>query len=222
MQGMKIEAKAGKKIMEQEFESRNLLVQVCREVYEREMVSSSGGNISVRTSEGLLITPTGFSLGKIKLEDIVSVNLEGVVVGSGKPSKELPLHLRAYRARQDIAAVVHVHTPYAVCVSCMIAKAAFKIPAMTPGYLLRVGDLPVVPFYSPGSTELADSVERIIAERDSVLLSKHGIVTVGKTMQAAINLAEEVEENAKIFVLGGERAIGLTPKEEDSVRKIYA
>jgi 3-dehydro-4-phosphotetronate decarboxylase len=201
-----------------ETELRQQLSEACREVYLREMVSSSGGNLSVRVEDGLLITPTGYSLGKIGPAELVKVELDGKVVGPGKPSKELPFHLQTYLTRSDVGAVVHVHSPYSVSLSCLVADNPMAIPAMMPGYAMRVGRLPTIPFLLPGSRELAAAVNQALTVRDSVMLCKHGIVTVGKDLQTAINLAEEVEENAKIFLLTGCRSHGLTEQEFEQVR----
>ena len=207
--------------MELEQQKRAELSMVCREVYQREMVSSSGGNISVKIDQDLLITPTGVSLGRITPEVLVKVGLDGVVHGPGKPSKELVFHFQAYLTRPDIGAVVHVHSPYCITLTCMLAKAPFPVPAMTPGYAVRVGNLPAIPLMVPGTPELAEAVNKVIATRDSVLLAKHGLVVVGRDLQAALNLAEEIEENAKIIVLGGSRAVGLTDEEIAIVKTRY-
>jgi ribulose-5-phosphate 4-epimerase/fuculose-1-phosphate aldolase len=207
--------------MELEQKKREELSIDCREVYQREMVSSSGGNISLKIDHGLLITPTGVSLGRITPECLVKVGLDGIVQGPGRPSKELVFHLQAYMTRPDIGAVVHVHSSYAVTLTCMLAKNPFPIPAMTPGYAVRVGNLPMIPMMIPGTPELAEAVKNVIAARDSVLLGKHGVVVVGRDLQSALNMAEEIEENAKIIVLGGSRAVGLTEEEVAAVRKLY-
>src|SRR5271157_704654 len=164
--------------MELEQKKREELSIVCREVYERGMVSSSGGNISLRINNGLLITPTGVSLGRITPECVVEVGLDGVVRSPGRPSKELIFHLQAYLTRPDIGAVVHVHSPYAVTLTCMLAKEPFPVPIMTPGYAVRVGNLPMIPMMVPGTPALAEAVRTVIADRDSVLLAKHGVVVV--------------------------------------------
>lgn len=208
-------------MVDSEDEARRLLTQACLEVYQREMVSSSGGNISIRLDDGLLITPSGYSLGKLNPQDLVKVGFDGQALSPGRPSKELIFHLNMYNHRVEVGAVVHVHTPYAICLSSMIAKEAFAIPSMTPGYAIRVGRLPAIPFYVPGSRELAETIQRVLTDRDSVLLCKHGLVTVGKDLQTAINLAEEIEENAKIYIMGGAKAASLTEEEEEAVRRCY-
>ena len=207
--------------MIREDSARQLLIQTCLNAYQREMVCASGGNISIRLSDGFLITPTGYSLGNLHSQDLVKVGFDGTVLGAGRPSKEVALHLNVYRTRIDVGSVVHVHTPYAISLSCMIAKEPFTIPSMTPGYAIRVGRLPVIPFLVPGSPQLAEKVQQVLTERDSVLLCKHGMVTVGKDMQTALNLAEEIEENAKIFIIGGSKAASLTEEEEKAVQQLY-
>ncbi|MEN6568011.1 MAG: class II aldolase/adducin family protein [Veillonellales bacterium] len=209
-------------MMDFELDARCRLIQVCMEVYERKMVSSSGGNISIRLDDGFLITPTGYSLGKLKAEDLVKVGFDGAILSSGKPSKEVNLHMNIYLSRSNIKSVVHVHSPNAVCLSCMVAKEPFDIPAMTPGYACRVGILPAIPFMVPGSLQLAEAVRKVLAKRDSVLLCKHGLVTVGEDIQTAVNLAEEIEENAEIFILGGTRVVGMTSEEQAAVCKRYS
>ena len=208
--------------MQDENKMRQQLSDACREVYQREMVSSSGGNMSVRVKDGLLITPTGFSLGKIGPAELVKVGFDGFIIGTGTPSKELPFHLQTYLSRPDVGAVAHVHSSYSVSLSCIVSDQPMSIPAMTPGYAIRVGQLPIIPFLLPGSKELANAVNQALITNNSAMLCKHGIVTVGKDLQAAINLAEEVEENSKTFLLTGCRSRGLTEQEIEQVRNIYS
>jgi ribulose-5-phosphate 4-epimerase/fuculose-1-phosphate aldolase len=190
------------------------LAQGCQKVYLRGMVASSGGNMSVRVEDSLLITPTGVSLGNIKPADLVKVDLMmGKTIGIGKASKELAFHLQTYLTRADIGAVVHLHPPFSVCLSCMLAKNPFPVPAMTSEYAKRIGKINFIPFALPGTPELAEAVKQVIATCDSVLLAKHGLVAVGKDLEVAINYAEQIEENAQIFILGGDRAQGLTDEE---------
>ena len=113
--------------------------------------------------------------------------------------------MKCYLARPGVQAVVHVHSVYSVALSCM-NDIDFKdvVPTYTPGFAIRVGHLPVIPYFHPGSAELADAVSTVIASRNSVLMKNHGLVAVGPTLETALNLAEEIEENAKIhFILAG-------------------
>lgn len=185
-----------------------LLLKFCRQVYDKSFVSGSGGNISVRDGDDILITPTGRNLGMLEERDIIRMRPDGAVTGDGIPSQEWRMHCLCY-TRPDVMSVVHVHSVYASAVSCMNLDPACAMPVYTPGYSVRVGTLPVVPYYRPGSEELAAAVAPIIVGtssspgRNSVLLANHGLLTVGPNLEKALNLAEEVEENAQIFLLLG-------------------
>lgn len=181
------------------------LVKICHAIHSKGLVSGSGGNVSIRTEEGILITPSGIALEAVSLENLVKVDFDGNYSGLYKPSKEFPLHMKCYAARPRIRAVVHVHSVYSVALSCT-NDIDYKdvVPTYTPGFAIRVGHLPVIPYYHPGSSELADAVSRVISYRNSVLMKNHGLVAVGVNLEAALNLAEEIEENAKIhFILAG-------------------
>lgn len=189
-----------------EAEVRGQVVAASRKMYARGMVSGSGGNISARYQDTILITPTGYSLADLKPEELVQVDLSGNVIGPGKPSKEIVMHLACYQDRPEVAAVVHVHSTYSVAVACRKdLDYACTMPVYTGGYAARTGQLPAVLYLKSGSPELAAAVREVIKNRNSVLLANHGVVTVGKDMQAAVNLAEEVEQNAMLYMLLGDR-----------------
>lgn len=188
-------------------EMKSELVEYCRTIYSAGLVSSSGGNVSVRCKGTALITPTGRSLRNLKPEEIVEIDIaSGRVIGQGKPSKEAAMHLAAYRSRDDVRAVVHVHSPYAVSLSCLknLVDGEDAMPAYTPGYVARIGVLPVVPYLRPGSSELAEEVGRFLQSHDAVLLRNHGTLGVGRDLESALNIVEDIEANARIHItLGG-------------------
>lgn len=181
------------------------LIRVCHAIHSKGMVSGSGGNVSIKVDGGILITASGVSLENTTEENIVFVDDREQFSSRFRPSKETALHLRCYAVRSDIMAVVHVHSVYSVALSCMKdIQESCIVPAYTPGYGIRVGKLPVIPYFCPGSEKLAMEVSSYIAGRNSVLMRNHGLVAVGKTLDEALNLAEEIEENAKIhFILNG-------------------
>lgn len=197
-----------------ESEIRIELVETCLNLYQRGMVSSINGNVSVRVNHTVFITPTGKSLGRLDPPMIVKTDLAGNVIDEGKPSIEGRLHLAIYENRKDVNAVVHVHPSYSVSVSCTVApQDSESLPPLTPGYAVIVGKLPLVKYYRPGSPELRQNVVRFLKDGNAVLLQNHGVVAVGKELKQAVNIAEEVEENAKIYVLTNKKARVLTPKE---------
>ena len=193
-----------------------LFLDNCHLIHAKGMVSGSGGNISLRCEDGILITPTGRSLESLKEEDLVVLQLDGSFTcpNGGKPSKEWRMHLACYH-RPDVQAVVHVHSVHAVAISCL--KTADKnraIPVYTPGYCIRVGDLPILPYYKPGSLDLCENVTRVIETRNSVLLANHGSLAVGHSMEEALNVVEEIEDEAKLFFLLGENGVALTEEQQ--------
>lgn len=180
------------------------LVDICHRVYARGLVGGSGGNVSIRSGDGILITPTGMRLGDITEADVVSLGLDGTPFGGGRPSKEWHMHLACYR-RADVNAVMHVHSAYSVGVATLQdLDLTCAMPVYTPGYAVRIGRLPAVPYLRPGSVELAEAVAAVIAERHSVLLANHGVLVAANDLITALNLIEEIEENAHLhFTLGG-------------------
>jgi ribulose-5-phosphate 4-epimerase/fuculose-1-phosphate aldolase len=155
----------------------------------------------------MLITPTGMAYDIIRPRDIVFIDSKGAVPGkrTRKPSSEWRFHLSAYRARPDIGAVVHTHSLHATVLAC----AHKSIPAFH--YMVAVAggnDIPLVPYDTFGTQELADHVAKGLAGRNACLMANHGQIAVGADLGAALELAHEIEalaeQYAKLLVLGGE------------------
>jgi L-fuculose-phosphate aldolase len=156
------------------------------------------GNVSCRWRDGMLITPTGMTYDEIKPRDIVFVAGDGSVPGKQrKPSSEWRFHLAAYHARPDMGAVVHTHSLHATVLAC----AGKSIPAFH--YMVAVAggkDIPIVPYATFGTNELATYVAGALAERNACLMANHGQIAVGETLSAALELAAEVEVLASQYV----------------------
>ncbi|MDR2604716.1 MAG: class II aldolase/adducin family protein [Desulfovibrio sp.] len=203
-----------------DFEQRQKLLQLCGQVCAKGLVCGSGGNISIRCGGDILITPTGRNLGALSENDMVRMRPDGSVYGGCVPSRELHMHCRCY-ARADVACVVHVHSAYATALACLPLDPLCAVPVYTPGYAMSVGKLPVLPYLRPGSEDLADMAGKVIAGRNSVLLAKHGVLTVGNNTEQALNIAEEIEENARIFFILAGRGSGLTEEEQAELPRGY-
>ena len=198
-------------------------VKYCHFIQEKNLVFGSGGNVSVRVGDIVLITPSGRSLESLTVEDVIELSFDGSFKGEGRPSSEYKMHLGCYQVRPEITAVVHTHSLYATAVSCLKDLDPEKaMPIFTPGYGKRVGALPVIPYLTPGSRELADMVSQTIAKRNSVLLKNHGLVAVGKDWESALNLAEELEENAQITLMLSGRGEELTPQQLAGLASYHA
>ncbi|MGB9661288.1 MAG: class II aldolase/adducin family protein [Moorellaceae bacterium] len=186
---------------------KQLLVEICHQLYQRKLVSSTGGNVSLRSERGIYITPTGYSLGEVTEEDIVEITLEGEILSGGKPSKEWRFHTGILKMRPEAGAVIHAHPTYTVAASCRKdLNWEDALPRLTPGYALRVGKLPAVPYAPPGSEELAKNVLEKMKNHDAVLMQNHGVTVAAKDLRYAYILLEEIEENAHLYLLVGKEA----------------
>lgn len=173
-----------------------------KSLYDRGYTCGSSGNISVRLPDGILVTPTNSCLGRLDPERIAKVSFQGELLAGDKPSKEAFLHLSVYNVREQETAIVHLHSTYSVAVSCLSnIDETNVLPPITAYYVMRVGKLPLIPYFAPGDKALAQAVERFATDARAVLLANHGPVVSGADLDAAVYATEELEETAKLFLL---------------------
>ena len=181
------------------------------------------GNISVRLDEGLLVTPTNSRLGRLDPARIARLDRDGRHVGGDPPSKEAFLHQCVYEMRPDARAIVHLHSTHSVAISCLAGLNEDDVlPPLTAYYVMRVGRLPLVPYFPPGDTRLAAAVRQVAADHAAVLLANHGPVVAGKSLDAAVGAIEELEVTARLFLLlhgHGIRPLDATQVQE--LRELY-
>ncbi|NNE00769.1 MAG: aldolase [Pirellulaceae bacterium] len=185
-----------------EREIRERMAMHGQSLFERGYTCGSSGNISVRLPDGMLITPTNSCLGRIDPDRIAKLNRSGELLQGDKPSKEAFLHLAMYGARSGEQAIVHLHSTYSVAVSCLADRNPDDVlPPITAYYIMRVGSLPLVPYFAPGDQALADAVESTARRSHAILLANHGPVVAGKDLDTAVYATEELEETAKLFLM---------------------
>lgn len=186
-----------------EVKHREQIAATALSLFERGLTHGSTGNISVRLEDGgWLMTPTGSSLGNLDPDRISKLDVDGVHIGGDKPTKEAFLHTTMYDQRPGSGAVVHLHSTHSVAVSCLADIDEHDcLPPITAYYAMRVGQLPLVPYYPPGDAELADAVGRLASAHHAVLLANHGPVVAGSSLAAATDAIEELEETARLFLL---------------------
>jgi ribulose-5-phosphate 4-epimerase/fuculose-1-phosphate aldolase len=191
-----------------------------RSIYERGLTHGSTGNISAKLDDGWLLTPTGSNLGRLDPARLSKLDWNGKLVSGDAPSKENFLHLAMYQERKATGAVVHLHSTHSVAVSVLAdVDAADVLPPLTAYYVMRIGRLPLVPYYAPGDLELADAVRGFAGKHHAVLLANHGPVVAGSTLAAAADAVEELEATAKLFLLlRGEKVRLLTPEQVAQLR----
>jgi 3-dehydro-4-phosphotetronate decarboxylase len=188
--------------MKREQELREQIVEIGSNLYRRGLSPGSSGNISVRMDDGWLVTPTNSSLGNLNPGNLSKLDWDGNLLSGEKPSKEAFLHLAMYRKRPQSGAIVHLHSTFAAAVSCLDGLDSKScIPPITPYFVMRVGKLPLLPYYPPGDKSLAQEIEKHAAKHSSVLLANHGPIVAGTDLKAAMYAAEELEETSKLMLL---------------------
>lgn len=193
--------------------------QIClygRSLFERGLTPGSSGNISVRLDDGgWLVTPTNASLGFLDPARISRLDASGRLLSGDAPTKEIPLHGALYETRRSARAIVHLHCAHCVALSMLPEidpRAA--LPPLTPYYVMRCGATALLPYYRPGDAAVAEAIRGLAGQYSCVLLSNHGPVVAGDTLEAAVFSTEELEETAKLYLmLRGMNPRALTPEQ---------
>ena len=200
--------------------AREAICRLGHSLFARGLSFGSSGNISQRLDDGWLMTPTNVSMGDLDPARLSKLDENLVHIGGDKPTKESFLHRVMYDGRPDAGAVVHLHSTHSVAVSCMAdIDPDDVLPPITAYYVMRVGRLPLVPYFPPGDSRLAEAVRPLVGKHHAVLLANHGPVVAGTSLAAAAGAIEELEETARLFLLlQGHRTRPLTPAQVDELR----
>ena len=186
----------------EEARQREQMVEFGRSLFERGLSAGSSGNLSVRLEDGWLLTPTNASLGRLDPARLAKLDWAGRPISGDLPSKESFLHRAVYQERGGAGAIVHLHSTYSAAVSCMCGlNPADCMPPLTPYFVMKIGRLPLLPYFRPGDPALAGAIASLARKHSAVLLANHGPVVSGATLEAAVYAAEELEETAKLFLL---------------------
>ena len=210
--------------MSEETKARDALVETGRSLFTRGLTFGSTGNLSLRLGDGSwLMTPTNASLGDLDPARLSRLDSDGNHVSGDKPTKESFLHIAMYRERPDARAVVHLHSTHSVAVSALAdIDAEDVLPPITAYYVMRIGTLPLVPYYPPGDLGLAGAVGKLASKHHAVLLANHGPVVAGNSLAAATYATEELEETARLFLLLQGRAVRtLTSEQVEDLKKRF-
>jgi L-fuculose-phosphate aldolase len=186
--------------MPTERKHREEIVRYGRMLHQRGFVAAMDGNLSVRLKDDrILVTPTCVSKGGMKPADMVIVNLEGEhVSGRRNVTSEIGMHLLIYRTRPDVQAIVHAHPPTATGFAA--AGIALTEPLVCE-VVMGLGCIPLARYGTPGTSELAQTLEPYVPNYDAILMSNHGVVTYGDTLEHAYMKMETVEHFAEIALV---------------------
>jgi L-fuculose-phosphate aldolase len=195
--------------MRTDAEARKQIVDIAQDLFAMGQLTPTGGNISARGADDahIWITPSQMYKGSLTVDSLLCVTEDGsCVAGEGKPSIEFQMHWASYAARPDATAAVHTHAPYVTAFG--ITNQTFP-PINTDAIFLA--DTKIVPWFMPGSRELADAVAEALTVSRGAILQCHGLMAVGKTMRDAATRAMMLEETAKLVLYckqyGGEMAL---------------
>lgn len=176
---------------------RQSIIDACLEMNRLGINQGTSGNISLREGDGMIITPTSMPYAKMRPDDLVEMNLNGAVVGDGRPSTEWRFHLDILRARPEVNAIVHAHPTY--CTTLAIMER--EIPAIHYMVAAAGGDtIRCAPYATFGTQELSDHAVAALEGRKACLLAHHGVIVVGDDLEQAMWLIVEVETLARQYV----------------------
>lgn len=207
--------------MQSEMDIKIEMCEIGKRVYNRGMVAANDGNFSVKLSDNeFLCTPTGVSKGFMTPEYICKVDAEGNVIEANegfKPSSEIKMHMRVYKEREDVKAVVHAHPMYATTFA--VCGLPLTEPIM-PEAVLSLGTVPLAKYGTPSTMEIPDAVSEYLPYYDAVLLENHGALSYADSLMGAYDKMESLEFYARLLyqakMLGG-------PKEltDEQVKRLY-
>lgn len=193
-------------------ELREQICDICHKMWQLGWVAANDGNVSVKLPDGtFLATPTGMSKSFITPEKLVHIDQDGQVLDAPvglKPSSEIKMHLRCYKERTDVGAVLHAHPP--VATGYAVANKPLDEYSMIET-VIALGSIPVTPYGTPSTYEVPDRIAPYLGEHDALLLQNHGALTVGADLITAYYRMETLELFAKIslnaYLLGGAKEI---------------
>ncbi len=179
---------------------RRELVRFSRRISRLGFAPGTSGNLSIRLDEKcILSTPTGMSKALVRAADMVVVDLKGrLLSGTRKVTSEIGMHLAIYEQRQDVSAVIHSHPPIATAFACS-GRALDEV--LCQEAIMTVGTVPLAPYATTGTDEVAASLIPYIPQHDAMLLANHGAVTSGKSLLDAFMKMETVEHLAHVALV---------------------
>ena len=182
-------------------ETKKILLKMAHRSYEEALFAGTSGNLSVydREKETMIITPISIPYETMEEEDLVLMRLTGEIIeGKHKPSSEWRMHAAVYKERKDVGAVVHTHSPYATSFAVNRESIPVILIEMIP---FLGGDVMVADFALPGTEDVGLEALKVLKGRNACLMSNHGVLAVGETLEQAHIRAIYVEDAAKIYSL---------------------
>ena len=196
------------------------ILEICKRLHSRNMLSAADGNISVRIDdENILITPSGISKAFMSLDDIAVININNKII-KGKPSSERLMHLEIFKNCADANVVIHAHPLTAIAWS--IARPDLKkLPSdCLSEVILATGDIPFVPYARPGTLNMGEVLKPYLPDHKALILSRHGAITWGSDLEEAYRGMERIENSAQILATAQQLG-GIHPLPDEEIKYLY-
>ncbi|WP_066501499.1 class II aldolase/adducin family protein [Abyssisolibacter fermentans] len=175
------------------------LLQAAKDSYKLGLVAGTSGNVSVYDTEAdvMIITPSSIPYDTMTTDDLVVLKLDGTIIeGYNQPSSEWKMHAKVFNERKDIKCVLHTHSPYATGFAVCQESIPVILIEMVP---FIGGDVPVAKFGMPGSESIGIEALKVLKDRKACLLSNHGTLAIGETINKAMTSSIYLEDSAKIY-----------------------
>jgi len=179
--------------------NRELIVDVCHRLYNRDYLVATSGNVSIRDNDGFLITPAMTRKDSVTPDSIVACMPDGTPLDSNlHPSAEVAMHREVYDLRPDVNAAIHAHPHY--CLACSLVQIPLT-DMLLPELAIYIGPVPHVPYATPGTDEMADVLRPLLPKHNAFLLQRHGVLVLGEDLEDAYNRLEHLEHMARVAYL---------------------
>lgn len=177
-------------------------------LYNKNLTLGTSGNLSIRTKDGILITATGTSLGRLCTKDIVLIDFDGKEAEKIKASSEKMLHVEIYKQRPDVNVIIHTHPVYLT--SFASCHKPLNEPIMSEN-ILYFEEIPVAKYAMPSSIELVDNTVKYLKDKDVVMMANHGAIAISNDIESAFAKMETAEYYAQVtlntMLLGGAKPL---------------
>lgn len=197
----------------------NKIIKVCKRLYKKNLLAAADGNISCRVGHRILITPSGVHKGFLKKEQLAVLDLESGEALLGTPSSEKLMHLEVYKKCDKAKAVIHAHPPTAVAWSIARPRLQELPSESLSEVILAVGHIPFVPYARPGTLQMAEVLAPYLPDRRTMILSRHGALCWGESLEEAFNGMERIESSAHMLFLA-EQLGGITNLPDEEVANL--
>jgi ribulose-5-phosphate 4-epimerase/fuculose-1-phosphate aldolase len=205
---------------------REAICRIGQSLFERGLVHSTAGNISVRLHQGYLITPTDACLGLLKADELAWIDEQGQQRGGLRASKTLALHQRIYAAAPNARCVLHTHSTHLVALTLQgVWSAEAILPPITPYQVMKVGRVPLLPYHRPGDPQVAELVAALMGQSPeplrAVMLDRLGPMVWADSPGQAMAVLEELEETARLWLLCQPKPTALTQEQLHELQRNF-